>query len=121
VFVGGFKCETLPGFDIGPNLGAVSNGVPGLPFATRDGIVVSTQQKAAYPEDWARVIAHEVGHYLGLTHTVEGLPSEVFDNIADTSESDPVPYLMYFNATDSQSSFVTPDQGSVIRAHPLVR
>ena len=86
----------------------------------RDGVVIATTLKDDYPDDWSLVLAHELGHFLGLNHTVEGNLG-VYDNIADTDEENPVDYLMYPNVSESRSTRVTRDQGWVVRRHPAVR
>ncbi len=119
VLINSFTCLRLGGaIDVGANIAAISNGVPGIPFATRDGIIVATALKDDFPEDWSLVVAHEIGHFLGLLHTKE--PIDVFDNIEDTNDASPDDYLMFFNVSQGQSALITPDQGRVLRVHPLV-
>lgn len=119
VLIGEFTCM-VGAIDVGQALAGASNGIPGLPFARRDGVLAATALKDTYPEDWALVVAHEAAHFLGLFHTQEG-NYNVFDNISDTDNADASLYLMYSNVSDSQSLLVTPDQGSVVRRHPLAR
>jgi hypothetical protein len=120
VFVDVFTCQRS-GIDIGANIAGLSNGIPGLPFATRDGVLVATSLKDEFPEDWSAVVAHEVGHYLGLVHTEEAIPG-IYDNIPDTADELASDYMMYFNVSASGgSTLVSEDQGWVLRQHPLVR
>lgn len=120
VLIGEFACN-VGNINVGQALVGVSNGIPGLPFAERDGVLAATKLKDMYPDEWALVVAHEAAHHLGLFHTQEGnLP--VFDNIPDTDNVDPTLYLMYSNVSEIDGSLlVTPDQGSVVKRHPLAR
>lgn len=121
VVVDTFRCVSN-GLDVGASLGAVSNGVPGIPFATRDGIVLATALKDDFPEDWALVLAHELGHFLGLFHTREPVGG-VFDPISDTAERDPgaKANLMFFNVSQARSTALTANQLQVVRRSPAVR
>lgn len=120
VLIGEFACK-VGNTDVGQALAGVSNGIPGLPFAQRDGVLAATALKDMFPDEWALVVAHEAAHHLGLFHTQEG-NLQVFDNIADTDDGDPTLYLMYSNVSEIDGSLlVTPDQGSVVKRHPLAR
>jgi len=121
VFIGRFTCPILGGaIDLGEQIGALSIGAPGIPFATKGGIITSTFAKPTYPADWSEILAHEVGHYLGLFHTRES--NGAVDNIADTSEDEEgaKANLMYFNVTLSTATTLTDDQGAIVRLSPLV-
>ncbi len=123
IFVQHFTCPKFGGaIDYGDNLAALSIGAPGTPFATRSGILASTFAKPTYPVEWAEVLAHEVGHYLGLFHTSE-TSGGIVDNIADTAddEAGAAANIMYFNVTLSTATTLTPDQGKIVRSSPLVR
>ncbi len=72
----------------------------------------------------ARVMAHEMGHFLGLFHTTEsdGTVDFVDDTTAcpATGCTDPTEkYLMHWQAI-SGATVITDGQGSVLRGHPLV-
>jgi hypothetical protein len=113
-----FKCES-DGFDTGIYLAGVSNGIPGLPFAARDGMLITTNNMVTYPEDWSLILAHELGHFLGVFHTCEGIGA--CDNIPDTPEGDAASgNLMYPNVSNVTSTGFSPQQGSIIRLSPLV-
>ncbi|MEM8883395.1 MAG: M12 family metallo-peptidase [Planctomycetota bacterium] len=75
------------------------------------------------------ITAHEIGHFLGLLHTVESSGSH--DLIDDTEECPPNgpnavcpttgnDYLMHWRLLSAEP-VVTDGQGLVIRGHPLVR
>lgn len=118
-FIEGFSCD-VGGFDFGEALAGLSNGLPGLPFTGHDGVLVSTAWMEDAPELWAKVLAHEAGHYLGLFHTTE-LTGLHHDPLEDTPEG-PSDNLMYFDASSDPDGFMlTPEQGRVLRQHPLVR
>ncbi|APR85938.1 Hypothetical protein A7982_11287 [Minicystis rosea] len=120
IFSDRFHCELSPDVDLGVAVGGISNGIPGIPFARRDGMLVSTNLVDDYPGDWSRVVAHELSHFLGLFHTCEGLTG-VCDNIADTPEgAEAAANLMFPNVSASTSQDLTPEQGMVLRLSPLV-
>lgn len=73
------------------------------------------------------VLAHEVGHYLGLFHTTEQ-DAATFDPLADTPEcrggfptacADRTNLMFPF--ADIDHTVVTSDQGAQMRANPMVR
>lgn len=71
------------------------------------------------PVNWsdaslARVIAHEMGHYLGLYHPVED--DGTLDPLSDTDEHN----QMARRPTDATARGFTPMQGAVMRRHPSV-
>ena len=95
-----------------PGVAGLSLGVPGPPDPDSYywGVVV-----AAVPDDsLARVIAHEVAHFLGLQHvTNRGISGKVYeDPIPDTTSS--APNLMKDGVT------ITPGQAFVLSRSPLL-
>lgn len=63
-----------------------------------------------------RVLAHEVGHYLGLYHTVEA--DGTLDQLDDTSAV--ADNLMYFQPSVASATGLSATQGEIARRHPLV-
>lgn len=69
--------------------------------------------------DWAaaslgQLLAHELGHYLGLYHSVES------DGSADQLDDTDANNLMYYMSSLTTSAGLSPTQGAVILRHPLV-
>ncbi len=62
----------------------------------------------------SKTLVHELGHYLGLYHTVEASGQE--DHLSDTDAQN----LMYHQALDSNAQGFSPSQIAVMRRHPAV-
>jgi hypothetical protein len=96
----------------------VAAGVPGPAFlgpSYRSGVAVTTVWDGV-SEYLGNVLAHEVGHYLGLYHSTEG--SGTHDTLEDTAEDDPG-NLMFWGYTHDQLA-LSDGQAWVARSHPLV-
>ena len=104
----------------------IAGGIPGPPWVhgtTHSAVIVNLD--GAW--DWGgpfigQVIAHEVGHYLGLFHATENPDSAGYpyggDPIGDTWEGDSG-NLMYWTASGGRT--LSSGQGGVIRRYPGVR
>jgi hypothetical protein len=69
--------------------------------------------------DWppsllAKLLAHELGHYLGLYHSVEA--DGTLDQLADTDETN----LMYYSPLTVPAAMFSPSQFQVMRRHPAI-
>ncbi|MBM4320130.1 MAG: hypothetical protein FJ125_09245 [Deltaproteobacteria bacterium] len=100
-------------------VGGIAGGIPGPPHhpgAPRSGVAVATAA-AEDSDTMAHIVAHEMGHFLGLSHTAEMFG--IGDNLRDTPEGDRgQSNLMYFTA--GSDSRLTPDQTFVMHNSPCL-
>lgn len=93
-----------------------------VPGGAGDGVFIKGRTCAGsgtplvWPESLlAKVLLHELGHFLGLYHAVEqdGTP----DTLSDTGPDN----LMHFRPTTEGARGLTPAQVRVLRRHPFIR
>lgn len=124
----------------------MAGGIPSTPFDGTPGssLVISVdahrdQSGALLAEFISATVAHEVGHMMGLFHTTEQ-DGKSFDPLEDTPRCDAKTFdadsngrvdasecgsagadnMMFWQASPSLDSHLTPAQAEVLRAHPLV-
>jgi hypothetical protein len=89
--------DTIVCGDGPPILSGLSAGLPGAPLYRDAGVVASRTGFADFQDAWENVVAHELGHFLGLFHVTEDngfFPSTFVDQIPDT-EADDIENLMF--------------------------
>ena len=97
----------------------IAAGVPGPAFvgpSYRSGVAIATFELGARQDFFGNVLAHEIGHYLGLYHSTE--KDGGTDTLDDTADDDGT-NLMYWAYSPEQQQ-ITQGQGFVMRSHPLV-
>ena len=119
-----FLVQSIPFF----SAAGISGGIPGPPgFFSTDGsgIVATVLDSGSHT---GTLVAHEIGHFLGLHHTTE-LTVPVFDPISDTPVCPSGTYIQ--NCPDYQNLMfpdfwlqggltLSPDQIAVLRGAPLL-
>jgi hypothetical protein len=123
-FVDGFVCIGAGGVDLGAAIGGLSAGIPGPAWvhgSPHAGVVVATSSGTRDARAAGAVLAHELGHFLGLYHTKEGSggTDPIHDEIEDSPEGDDADEnLMYFAVNGVLS--LSEGQGQVLRTSPFV-
>lgn len=118
------------------DLVGVTGGLPGpvaLHAHEASGVVLSTELLPFYrgPEQIAKILVHELGHYLGLRHT-SSWPNLGFDPLDDTPECSQTVFTSNSNACPDAYNMMFPslsmrephwwsdEQVQVMRWHPAV-
>jgi hypothetical protein len=131
ILVDGFAGDFSSG---GITVGRVGS-IPGAPSVYSSdalGVVVSTEgvRNAADAEYLGKVLAHELGHFLGLVHTTETTGNE-HDTLDDTGECGSVirrdytecpdaDNLMFPYVRPNRTASASPTQRQIIRDNPFV-
>lgn len=121
VMLRGFSCLVPVGGgrrqNIGDAIGGFAPGIPGV-FASRgESVIIGTSLLEDFPDEWTLIMAHEVGHFLGLMHVTQ--PGfDLDDNLEDTDGSGA--NLMFPLVDEITSEMLTPQQGIVLRQSPYV-
>jgi hypothetical protein len=106
-------------------IAGLSGGIPGLPLhvgGPRGGVALSLALQPGGQDRLGPVMAHEMGHFLGLFHTSEPAVSgqdRLHDDLSDTAQDDPA-NLMYWSPGE-QSTALSPQQAQILRTSPWVR
>ncbi len=122
---------TILGLSAGPP------GAAGLNGTSKSGVIVSAIDYAEAPEDVAKIMAHEAGHFLGLYHTSEK-DGGTFDPLPDTTQCTPADdadgngtvnstecggkgaeNIMWWTLSTAELPGFTADQSYVLRRNPL--
>lgn len=99
----------------------LTGSIPGPPLEVggpRAGFVVSLRLQTGEPDLLGRVMAHELGHFLGLFHTTE--QSGLHDTLPDTAHGD-ANNLMFWAQSESGEAELTPQQADVLFANPWLQ
>ncbi len=115
---------------LGPEFGpfarilGISSGSPGTPMVggpTPSGVAVAIAPFSGNRSTTGRLLAHELGHFLGLFHTSEAVTGQlgaaIHDQLPETAEQDD-DELMHYTAVGAR---MRPSQGAVMRGHLEVR
>jgi hypothetical protein len=105
--------------EVGGTVLGIAGGVPGPAYlgpTYRSGVAIATFE-ISEDDHLGNVMAHEIGHYLGLFHSTE--KDAIFhDTLQDTEESDGG-NLMYWGWSAGQMA-LSEAQSYVLRSHPMV-